>query len=149
MTSAAVRRMVEERDLPGRRRHRELLLDPPRLPGRDRVRVEEEELDVSERPRVVAPGHPERVQFVSAATELVVVVPEHSADLQAGPASPPEGLLPVHAKARRAPQVVVVTERDEHVRGVPSLESPHSEPERLLTRAADPVVAHCEEPDLR
>ena len=149
MAAAGVRRMVEERDLPGRRRLRELLLEPPRLPGRDRVRVEEEELDVSELAGVVAPGHAERLQLVGAPPELVVVVPEHSADPQAGPTSPAERLLPVRPEERRALQVVVVAERDEHVRRMPRLEALHPLAERLLTRAADAVVARRQEPDLR
>ena len=149
VTAARVRRMVEERDLPGRRRRRELLLQPPRLPGRDRVRVEEEELDVSELARVVAPGHAERLQLVGAAPELVVVVAEHAADPQARPTRPAERRLPVRPELRGALQVVVVAERDEHARGMPRLEALHAETERLLTRAADAVVARRQEPDLR
>src|SRR5262245_38582761 len=118
MAAARVRRVMEEGDLPGRRRLRKLLLEPRRLPRRDRVRVQEEELDVSEPARVVAARHPERPQLVAPPPDLVVVVPEHAADPHARPPNPPEGPLPVRPEEPRALQVVVVAERDEHVRWV-------------------------------
>ena len=151
MPAARVRRMVEEHDLPGRGRLGELLLEPPRLPGRDRVRVEEEELGVAEPARVVAPGHPERLQLVArharARSRGCRATP---LDAQARPPRPAEGLLPVRAKERGAPQVVVVAERDEHVRRMPRLVALHPLGRAASSpRAADAVVARGQERDLR
>src|SRR4029079_13132433 len=109
--------------------------------------VQEEELDhpVAQAPRVVPPGHAQRLQLVAAAGGLVVVIPEHPANAEPGAPRPAEALLPVHAELRRAAQIVVVAESYEHVRGVPRLVALHSEAERQLSRAADAVITRREE----
>src|SRR5438045_5494863 len=102
---------MEDSDLPCRARGRELMLEPGRLPVVDRVRVEEEELDIAERARVVRPRHPEQPQLVTAARDLVVVVPEHARDREPVTPGPAERARPVRVEAPGALRVVVVSQR--------------------------------------
>jgi hypothetical protein len=107
--------MVERHDSPDRVRRGERAVEPAELTLAEPVRVEEEQVDLSDAATVVPSGHPEQAVLVAPASNADVVVAERARDEAAVLGRPAERGAPVAPERRGALRVVVVAEGDERL----------------------------------